>query len=33
VLLDRDVVTGDPGEIGAARAVATWIDGERVHES
>ena len=33
VLLDRDVVTGDPGEIGAARAVATWIDGGLVHES
>lgn len=33
VLLDRDVVTGDPGGIGAARAVATWIDGELVHEA
>ena len=33
VLLDRDVVLGEPGDIGAARAVRTWIDGEVVHEA
>jgi len=33
VQLDRDVVLGDPGDIGAARAVRTWIDGEVVHEA
>lgn len=33
VLLDRDVVTGEPDEIGAARVVATWIGGVIVHES
>ena len=33
VLLDRDVVTGAPGDIGAARAVRTWVDGVLVHEA
>ena len=30
VVLDRDPFAGEPEEIGAARAVSTWIDGERV---
>jgi len=31
VVLDRDPFAGPPEEIGAARAVSTWIDGEPVH--
>ncbi|GAA2116374.1 amidohydrolase [Nocardioides bigeumensis] len=30
VVLDRDPFSGRPEEIGAARVVSTWIDGERV---
>jgi len=31
VVLDRDPFAGPPEEIGAARVVSTWIDGEPVH--
>jgi predicted amidohydrolase YtcJ len=31
VVLDRDPFAGPAGEIGAARVVSTWIDGELVH--
>ena len=30
VMLDRDPFAGAPEEIGAARVVSTWVDGERV---
>jgi predicted amidohydrolase YtcJ len=33
VLLDRDVVTGAPADIGAAAAVRTWVGGRLVHET
>ena len=33
VVLDRDPFAGDPGEIGAAKVVSTWVDGAAVHES
>ena len=32
VVLDRDPFAGPPEEIGAARVVSTWIDGEPVHD-
>ncbi len=32
VVLDRDPFAGPPEEIGAARVVSTWIDGELVHD-
>jgi predicted amidohydrolase YtcJ len=32
VVLDRDPFDGPPDEIGAARVVSTWIDGEVVHD-
>jgi predicted amidohydrolase YtcJ len=32
VVLDRDPFVGPPEEIGAARVVSTWIDGELVHD-
>jgi predicted amidohydrolase YtcJ len=32
VLLDRDPFAGPPEEIGAARVVSTWIEGEPVHD-
>ena len=31
VVLDRDPFVGDPGEIGAARVVSTWVGGVPVH--
>jgi len=31
VVLDRDPFAGPPEEIGAARVVSTWIDGDLVH--
>jgi predicted amidohydrolase YtcJ len=31
VVLDRDPFAGPPEEIGAARVVSTWVDGELVH--
>ncbi len=33
VVLDRDPFAAPPEEIGAARAVSTWVDGECVHEA
>jgi predicted amidohydrolase YtcJ len=33
VVLDRDPFALPPAEIGAARVVSTWVDGEPVHES
>jgi predicted amidohydrolase YtcJ len=33
VVLDRDPFAGSPGEIGGARVVSTWIDGETVYEA
>ncbi len=33
VVLDRDPFAGDPGEIGAARVVSTWVDGVAVHHA
>lgn len=32
-LLDRDVVAGPPEQVGAARAVRTWVDGRVVFEA
>ena len=32
VVLDRDPFAGPPEEIGAARVVSTWVDGEPVHD-
>jgi predicted amidohydrolase YtcJ len=32
VVLDRDPFAGLPEEIGAARVVSTWVDGELVHD-
>ena len=32
VVLDRDPFAGPPEEIGAARVVSTWVDGELVHD-
>lgn len=31
VVLDRDPFTGPPAEVGTARVVSTWVDGEPVH--
>jgi predicted amidohydrolase YtcJ len=33
VVLDRDPFSGDPGEIGSARVVSTWVDGVAAHEA
>ena len=33
VVLDRDPFAGDPGEIGSARVLSTWVDGIAVHET
>ena len=32
VVLDRDPFAAPPEEIGAARVVSTWVDGELVHD-
>ena len=33
VVLDRDPFVADPGEIGAAQVVSTWVDGVTVHQA
>ena len=33
VVLDRDPFAGPAAEIGSARVVSTWVDGDCVHAS